>query len=476
MADINGAADRWPSHNTDGRMTQDIFGQTTSLAAGPALDSWNKTQLAFLAHGAATPGHLADVLAAAPDFALGNAVKGMFYVLLGRKELTQTAREALVAANAAARDNPVSTREQHFIDALAMWLAGQPRGALFHFEALLAASPTDVLAMKLDHATRFILGDSVGMRRMIEKVMPAYSSDHIGRGYLMGCYAFALEETGEYARAQSMGREGMLISPDDAWGLHAVAHVHDMTADAAGGIAWLTGRENAWAHCNNFRYHVWWHKALMHLDLGQYDLVLDLYDREIRSDKTDDYRDISNATSLLSRLELDGIDVADRWEELATISASRTEDGCLIFADLHYMLALVGDNRDAEIKTLLGRLHRDAKESKTDIQKAMADPGVAAANGLEAFGEAAFDKAFLNLAQARVHIRDAGGSHAQRDVFERLTIDSGIRAGFLDEAELILDERTNLRKGHEDGYAAARRDLIAKGRDASGRSVSIPAQ
>lgn len=457
-------------------MTQDIFGQTTSLAAGPALDSWNKTQLAFLAHGAATPVHLGEALTAAPDFALGNAVKGMFYVLLGRKELTETAREALATARTAAQNTPVSKREQHFIDALAMWLAGQPRRALSHFEALLDASPTDVLAMKLDHATRFILGDSPGMRRMIEKVMPAYTADHPGRGYLMGCYAFALEETGEYVRAQSMGREGMLISPDDAWGLHAVAHVHDMTADAAGGIAWLDGRESAWAHCNNFRYHVWWHKALMHLDLGQHDVVLDLYDREIRSDKTDDYRDISNATSLLSRLELDGINVADRWEELADISATRTEDGCLIFADLHYMLALVGDNRDAEIKTLMGRLHRDAREGKTDIQQAMADPGVATANGLEAFGEADFETAFVNLARARRHIQSAGGSHAQRDVFERLTIDSGIRAGFLDEAELILAERTNLRKGHEDGYTAARRDLIAKGRDASGHGVSIPAE
>ncbi|MDA9865123.1 tetratricopeptide repeat protein [bacterium] len=457
-------------------MTQDIFGQTTSLAAGPALDSWNKTQLAFLAHGASTPVHLGEVLAAEPNFALGNAVKGMFYVLLGRKELTETAREALAIARAAAQNDPVSEREQHFIDALDMWLTGQPRLALTHFEALMAANPADVLAMKLDHATRFILGDSAGMRRMIEKVIPAYTSDHIGRGYMMGCYAFALEETGDYHRAQSVGREGMLISPDDAWGLHAVAHVHDMTADAAGGIEWLTGRENAWSHCNNFRYHVWWHKALMHLDLGQYDVVLDLYDREIRSDKTDDYRDISNATSLLSRLELDGIDVAGRWEELADISATRTEDGCLIFADLHYMLALVGDNRDAEIQTLLGRLHRDAKESKNDIQRAMAAPGVNAADGLEAFGEAKYAEAFANLAQARAHIRDAGGSHAQRDVFERLTIDSGIRAGFLDEAEAILDERTNLRKGREDGYCTARRVLIAKGRDASGRSVSIPAQ
>ncbi len=457
-------------------MTQDIFGQTTTLPAGPALEAWNKTQMAFLAHGAATPGHLGDALTAAPDFALGHAVKGMFYTLLGRRELMETAQDALKAAQASAAANTVSEREQHFIDALAAWVTGQPRRAIVHFEAIIAKAPDDILAVKLDHATRFVLGDSKGMRRMLEAVMPAYGPDHPGRGYLMGCYAFALEETGDFSRAKSVGREGMLISPDDAWGLHAVAHVHDMTADAAGGIAWLTGRESAWAHCNNFRYHVWWHKALMHLDLGQHDVVLDLYDREIRQDKTDDYRDISNATSLLSRLELDGVNVGDRWEELADLSANRTEDGCLIFADLHYMLALVGDNREAEITTLMGRLHRDAKSSMNDMQKAMASPGLAAAAGLEAFGEAEFDKAFVNLARARKTIQDAGGSHAQRDVFERLTIDSGIRAGFLDEAEDILAARSIRRGGHEDGYAAARRSLISEGRAAAGVAARFPAQ
>ena len=457
-------------------MTLDIFGQTTTLTSTTALDAWNKTQMAFLAHSAATPGHLGEALTAAPDFALGHAVKGMFYTLLGRRELMQTAHDSLATTKDAAAHTPVSARETHFIGALEAWIEGQPTQALTHFEAILAASPDDVLAMKLDHATRFVLGDGAGMRKMIERVMPAYGPDHAGRGYLMGCYAFALEETGDYTRAQTVGREGMLISPDDAWGLHAVAHVHDMTADAAGGIKWLTGRENAWAHCNNFRYHVWWHKALMHLDLGQHEIVLDLYDTEIRADKTDDYRDISNATSLLSRLELDGVNVGTRWEELADLSANRTEDGCLIFADLHYMLALVGDNREAEIKTLLGRLHRDAKSSATDMEKAMAAPGLSAAAGLEAFGEAEFDKAFINLARARKTIQHAGGSHAQRDVFERLTIDSGIRAGFLDEAEDILAARMVRRGGHEDGYAAARRALISEGRAAAGCAARLPAQ
>jgi len=453
----------------------DVFGQTTTLTDPQALESWNKTQLAFMAHGAATPTHLAATLEAEPDFALGHAVKAMFYLLLGRRELVETAQEAHKAAMLASSTIAISQRERRFIDALSVWLKGYPKQALGQFEDILAQHPDDTLAMKLDHAIRFTLGDSAGMRAMVEQVMPAYESNHPGRGYLLGCHAFGLEETGEYSRAKVAGIEGLLMAQDDAWGLHAVTHVHDMTGDAKGGLQWLTGREGAWAHCNNFRYHVWWHKALMHLDLGQCDAALDLYDSEVRQDKTDDYRDISNATSLLSRLELDGIDVGNRWEELADISANRTEDGCLIFADLHYMLALVGGQRNDAVATLMGRLHRDAKDNRTDIQKAMAAPGLSAAAGLEAFGEGDYETAFLNLAKARPTMRDAGGSHAQRDVFERLTIDSGIRAGYLDEADDILAARTAQRAGREDGYATARRELIAIGREAADCVTRVPA-
>ena len=456
-------------------MMQDIFGQDTTLTSSDALESWNKTQLAFLAHGAATPTHLGAALRADPDFALGHVAKAMFYILLGRRELIATAREAFEAAEMAHQARQVSAREMFFLEALRDWMQGHPRQALTRFEAALALNPTDTLAMKLDHAVRFVLGDHHGMRRMVEKVLPAYTNADPGYGYLLGCQAFALEETGDYQQAQIAGRKALLLAPNDAWGLHAVAHVHDMTADAAGGIKWLTGREEAWAHCNNFRYHVWWHKALMHLDLGEREVVLDLYDQQIRQDKTDDYRDISNATSLLTRLELEGVDVGDRWEELADLSANRTEDGCLIFADLHYLLALVSDGRAAAIAQMMGRLHRDAKESRTDMQRAMACPGLSAAAGLEAFGEAKFESAFINLAEANKQLQLAGGSHAQRDVFERLTIDCGIRAGFLDEAESILAKRTAQRGGRIDGYAAARQKLIADGRGAAGSAAHVVA-
>lgn len=457
-------------------MYQDVFGQDTTINSRDALEAWNETLMAFMAHGATTPTHLGQALTLDPNFALGYAVKGMFYLLLGRRELGETAREALGLAEAAALTTSITAREQSFVKALKSFYDGAPTQAIQHLEDVLAVHPADTLAMKLSHAIRFVLGDGTGMRQSVEAVMGAYGPDHAGRGYLMGCHAFTLEETGEYARAETVGRMGLTVSPDDAWGLHAVAHVFDMTCNAEGGLNWLDGREAAWSHCNNFRYHVWWHKALMHLDLGQTDVVMALYDTEIRADKTDDYRDISNATSLLSRLELNGVDVGDRWEELADLSANRTEDGCLIFADLHYLLALIGGSRKQAITKLMGRMHRDAKSSRTEMDRLMANPGLSAAAGLEAFGEADYRTAFLNLARARQTMQNTGGSHAQRDVFERLTIDAGIRAGFLDEAEAILKDRKRKRAGAEDGYAAARFSLISQGRDASTCTASVPAE
>ncbi|MEM1429275.1 MAG: tetratricopeptide repeat protein [Pseudomonadota bacterium] len=457
-------------------MQQDLFGQDVTLERREALDHWNRMMLAFLAHGADTPDHLGRTLGADPGFALGHAVKGLFLALLGRRELIDTARDALAAARSARLGRPVTEREAQFVDALGAWLDGRPSDAVAHLERVLAAHPSDALAAKLSHALRFVLGDAQGMRRSIEAVLPSYGPDHPGRGYMLGCHAFALEETGEYARARDAGRQGLELSADDAWGLHAVAHVHDMTGDSRGGLDWLGGREQAWAHCNNFRYHVWWHKALMHLDQGEIDEVLALYDTVIRADRTDDYRDISNATSLLCRLELEGVDVANRWEELADVSERRTDDGCLIFADLHYLLALIGDGRQAAIRSMLVRMQEDARSGGGEMEARMAAPGLAAAAGLEAFGDGDYRTAFLNLSTARRTMQQAGGSHAQRDVFERLTIDAGIRAGFLDEAEGILSSRTARRNGREDSFAAARHTLIEDGRRAARNVGRMPAE
>ena len=396
---------------------------------------------------------------AEPDFAMGHAARGLFCLMTGRAEVIAPAHAALAAAKAAAAHSTITAREAGWIAALEFWLAGKPTAAIVAVEGILRALPHDTLSAKLSHGIRFMLGDSTGMRRSVERVLDAHTADHAGRGYLLGCHAFTLEETGEYARAEAVGREGLTLTTDDAWGLHAVAHVHDMTARPDCGIALIENNTAAWSKSNNFRYHVWWHKALLHMERGELDVALGLYDAQIRADKTDDYRDISNATSLLMRLELEGMDIGPRWEELADFSENRVEDGCLVFADLHYLLALTGAARGAARDAMTARFARDA--AKTGEMPARIEaPGKAALAGLNAFSEGQYDTAFANLAAARPLMQTIGGSHAQRDVFERITIDSGLRAGRYDAAAAILRDRQKIRGGHIDRFAATRFEKI----------------
>ncbi len=439
-------------------MQTDLFGSPISARDPAATAAWDALQMAVLSHSAAAPQALGDTLAADPDFALAHAVKGLALLLLARRELEADAHAAFAAAKSAAAETP---RERAYIDALGAWLGGRPSAAAAHLEAVLRAQPGDALAMKLAHGIRFILGQPEHMAASLTDIAPAYGPDHPGYGYYLGCRAFAQEELGDYGGARRHGTQALEHATDDAWGLHAVAHVHDMTADSAGGLAWLEAHDGAWSHCNNFRFHVWWHKALLHLDLGQTAEALALYDAKIRAEHTDDYRDIANATSLLMRLELEGVALGDRWAELADLAESRTDDGCLLFADLHYLLALVGGGRQDAAERLVARIVQDGARVEGDMGARFADPGQAAAAGLAAFGEARYALAFQNLRTARIGLQAAGGSHAQRDVFDRLTIDAGIRAGRLGEACEVLHDRTLRRGGREDGFATRRRDLIS---------------
>ncbi|MGJ8546630.1 MAG: tetratricopeptide repeat protein [Sulfitobacter sp.] len=449
-------------------MLTDLCDCPVTLDNPAALASWNAMIRAFLAHGTQTPVHLGAALTAAPDFAMGHAARGIFSLMMGRAELTQTAHSALQSAQAARAKSAISTREAEWITALQTWLEGHPSLAIAAMERALDAHPRDTLSAKVSHGIRFILGDGAGMRASVERVLPAHAEDHPLRGYLLGCHAFTLEETGDYAAAERTGLAGLELAPDDAWGLHAVAHVHDMTARPDAGIALIETRSAAWDQSNNFRYHVWWHKALLHLDLGEMDVALGLYDAQIRAEKTDDYRDIANATSLLTRLELEGIDVGPRWDELGALAATRIDDGCVVFADLHYMLALTGVKNASGQAALAARFARDA-QNKGEMASRMADPGRAALAGLNAFAEGRYDAAFTAMSGTRPKMQSIGGSHAQRDVFERLTIDAGLRAGHFRAAESILFDRLKSRGGHKDRFTQTRLDWISRAR-------AIPAQ
>lgn len=102
------------------------------------------------------------------------------------------------------------------MDALGDWLNGRPGRAAARMQVLLTRHPRDALAMKLIQAIHFVMGRPDAMRASVEGVLGAWD-DHPARGYLLGCHAFTLEETGEFDRAESVGPRRGRDRPDDAW-------------------------------------------------------------------------------------------------------------------------------------------------------------------------------------------------------------------------------------------------------------------
>ncbi|MGI9406610.1 MAG: tetratricopeptide repeat protein, partial [Hyphomicrobiaceae bacterium] len=150
----------------------DLYGYDVALDSDEAREAWRDLNIAFLAHGASTPDHLGRLLKAAPEFAIAEACRGLFSLLLGRRELVATAREALTKAKTIAAASEPDVRTAAYVDALETYLAGKPSRAAQLFDTLLETHPQDAMAVKLGHAIKFILGDSMGMRASLEGLMP----------------------------------------------------------------------------------------------------------------------------------------------------------------------------------------------------------------------------------------------------------------------------------------------------------------
>ena len=303
-----------PNRSTSEGRPADAWGLPLTASGAQAAGAYDDTIASYLAFGRDAGAKLKSLLTADPDMPLAHVLRGSFFNLMGLPALQPKAREALSAAQA--HSNRCTPRERLHIEALAAWCAGEQEQATERWEAILLDHPQDVLALKLASFHYFYLGDSASVRDNVARVLPAWEASKPGYSYLLGMHAFGLEECGDYEAAERRGREALALGRNDPWAVHAVAHVMEMQDRREEGIAWIGEYESDWNACNNFRYHLWWHRALMHLALEQYDEVIALYDTAVFDPQSEDYLDLCNDISLLARLEMAGIAVGDRWERL----------------------------------------------------------------------------------------------------------------------------------------------------------------
>jgi tetratricopeptide (TPR) repeat protein len=418
----------------------DARGVAVTAPDSAAVSLLDAALLSYAAFKLDTGDKLKAALAAGPSLVTAPIVRGYFLLLLEKRELVPRALDAATTAEAAMEKFGATPRERRHLDALRLWGQRNLGGATAVITSILADEPRDFLALKLAQYLLLYAGDWRSMRAAVATALAAWGEGMPGYGYMLGCHAFGLEECGEYREAEEAGRRAVVLCPDDIWAGHAVAHVCEMEDRLADGIDWLDEASSGWKDANNFAFHVAWHRCLFLLELERYDEVLALYDREVRPESTDDLLDISNAVALLWRLEQLGVNVGERWTELADRSIKRADDHMQIFGDAHYAMALaaVGSEGDFARWRRSSEAYATGDETESAI---MREVGLALADAAQAHRRGDYARATELLLPLREGFRRVGGSHAQRDLFAKLVIDSAVRAGRADVARELLRER-----------------------------------
>jgi len=395
-------------------MTRDGYELSSSTTAMAAQHAFEGAVYGLATHRPSTGHALQAALAADPHHIAAHVLKGFGNLMLARSELVAPAAAALRDAQAAIAYRSGGTQDERvMVEALEAAVAGSFSKAAFVLDEGFADRPATFLPFKVSHALRFMLGDAAGMLAASKRAVEGLDQITPAAGFILGCHAFALEEHGLYDEAMEAGERAVALQPDDSWGLHAVSHVFEMRGQTQDGIRWLEDSRKAWSRCNNFSFHMAWHLALLHLERGDHDRVLKIYDDEVRPQQTDDFRDMANAISLLWRLNQIGVHVGSRWCDLAEIASRRRTDATLIFAALHNLAVLVAVGERAGVAEILATI--EAKAAGTgDQARVAADIGVPMGRviaGLRApAGRRMLERIVTDLPKV-------GGSNAQRDFF-----------------------------------------------------------
>jgi tetratricopeptide (TPR) repeat protein len=424
---------------------RDAQGHELSGATSEAIGHLDRAVRAFtLIHGD-TPGLYDAALQASPALVMAYLGKA-WPLVLGNDPLMAASARGLIEK---ARDLPMNDRERAHFAAVSHAQKGHRASAVAILDRHLMGHPFDLVAHMAALQLDGHLGRFQWARDRSARALPRWSKAQESYGIMQSFYAFGLEEAGEYSRAEDTARAAAELEPFGYWPHHCVSHVMEMMGRPRDGLAWMEEREGFWSAKDNInRVHIWWHKSLFHIELGQHDAALEIYDGPILATMRPVSMSICNAAALLWRLDMLGYELGSRWQDLAGKWEGHADGKLHVFPDIH---AAITDLRAGETAAFERRLQvmRATAADGTELGSIYRDIGLPVVEGLLAFHRGAYVAAIEHLLPARFDLWKMGGSNAQRDVIDWTLVEAAVRAGQRDMALSLAHERLAMRPESE---------------------------
>ena len=185
-------------------MKTDQRGNPVSYDSQQAIDALDQTCDLLHAYQADPLAAVDRIVAEHPDFAMAHAFRAGMLATATDKAFEPELIKRVAAAEALLPK--ANDRERMHISAARAWLDGDWERAVERWGRASINYPHDLLALQLAHVGDFLLGYSQLLCDRVARVLPHWSRDVPGYGFVEGMYAFGLEEAGRLCAGRSARR------------------------------------------------------------------------------------------------------------------------------------------------------------------------------------------------------------------------------------------------------------------------------
>jgi hypothetical protein len=448
-------------------MTRDERGLPLSTDSAEAASLFDRSVEHYLKFHADTMALVGRTLSADPHFVMGNCLRG--YLLLSAANPVYRAEIETTLAVAEAGAATATECERRHVAAFAAWAGGSLDRSFEIWREILDRHPTDLLAARICDTNWFRYGQTAKILEQADRIAAGWSSELPGYDCFRTIWAFAHEEAGDTGGAERAVDEAIAQDRTNYFAHHVKAHVMEMECRPREGRDWLASQVPHWSRGNQLIHHLWWHRALMELELGELDAVLASYDENIRNFNDpltkavpDHFIDLQNAPAVLWRLEQMGVAVGERWQELADKAEQRIGESGHFLLLPHLTMALAATGRAEAANRFLATLGALASDTASWTAPALADVVIPVCEAALAHRQGDYARVVDLLDPRQERIRLLGGSNAQRDLVFQMLIDAAMKSGRRDVVGAMIAHETATRAvppSDRAGYATAARWL-----------------
>ena len=335
-------------------------------------------------------------------------------------------------ARAVGLSGGATAREASHINVFHLLQSGQVPEAYAAVRAHAEEWPRDAMVAQTSTSVFGLIGFSGVAGREAETLafvaglLPHYGEDW----WMISQYAFALCETGNLAKADSVIDHALSLKADSAHGAHVRSHVSYEMGQTDVGRAYLASFMDGYDPGGVLHTHLNWHEALWALEQGDIDMMWAKVDSAVApasGSKSPAINVLTDTAAILHRATMAGVPVPQaRWQSVSDYAQAKFPNTGTAFVDVHAALAHAMAGRREALERIISAPAGPAGDLVQAYARAFR--AVAAENWAEA--------ADL-LTRSMIDLERMGGSRAQRDMIEQTLLSALVKQGKEREARDI---------------------------------------